>query len=179
MWRVGTPCPPPPSTTGFCCFLKQLRPGVSKRRALQGMAFQPPRRAQQKPQLPGAQRLLSQRPGLLGAQPAEGGQSLPLPCRNSSLPCALPGGKGQGPLPSPGRSFFYKGKGSGVIEQCPVPSLRFLSMKAVAEGPVHWKLPESGEGPSEGRDPGLAALRLNWVTLLKGLKLSEVSSPRI
>lgn len=66
-----------------------------------------------------------------------------------------------------------------MIEQCPVPSLRFFSMKAVAEGPTLWKLPESVEGPSEGRDPGLAALWLSRVTPHAGLKLPEVSSPEM
>lgn len=135
MWEPLAPSPPThpePQASAVQKLPEAAQTGISERRALRGWPSSPR-------DVPGRSA------GVLmpsdscpreqaGREPSQQREAGP---RDAGLPCALPGGKGQDPLPSPGRSFYYKGKGSGVIEQRPVPACSFSLQMLRLRDPLH------------------------------------------
>lgn len=66
-----------------------------------------------------------------------------------------------------------------MIEQRWAPARDFSQRMLWLRGPELGKCPASNEGFSGGGGLGQPPLRLSWVTQHEGLKLCEVSSPRM
>lgn len=66
-----------------------------------------------------------------------------------------------------------------MIEQRRAPAHDFSQRMLWLMGPELGKCPASNEGFSGGGGLGQPPLRLSWVTQHEGLKLCEVSSPRM